>query len=467
VEIVLVLLFWGGAIYGLLRDTKILIYLYFLGMPFGTFAVVPVELTKGLTILPSVAAAALLIVKVLGSSRGVQYVVRAAGSVDRLGLLFGFLFVAGIVTAFSPILFSGKVDVIPMRFEPGGGEEPLVPTLQNLSQFLYLTLSAFSLLAFSRILKHDYWISLSFRAIYVAAVVVVITGWVEYFNSIFGFEELLSPLRNASYAINNVAEALGERRLAGLMPEASSYGSLSLAFLSFLLFCKSTFVQLGFGKAGLHILQGFLVISVWMSTSSSAYVGFAFLVMLILLQRAHVYMFKPRAGVAVSGYKDLFIFYGLLLLGVAYVVLQPSILDPMLAMIDKMVLNKAESSSYEERTYWTIVSWNALLDTFGVGVGLGGTRASNSLVMVFSNTGFVGGVLFYGMLVNFYLRKAFPEDAVGKNLLMSLKWAFLPPLFTSVLAGTSADIGLFPAFQLGLMAALPDRRGVCWSGKRG
>jgi hypothetical protein len=63
-----------------------------------------------------------------------------------------------------------------------------------------------------------------------------------------------------------------------------------------------------------------------------------------------------------------------------------------------MVLKKTESSSFDERSMWTIVSLRALIDTFGIGVGLGGTRASNSLVAVASNVGLVGVFLYIGII---------------------------------------------------------------------
>ena len=44
---------------------------------------------------------------------------------------------------------------------------------------------------------------------------------------------------------------------------------------------------------------------------------------------------------------------------------------------------------------WNHVSWNALLSTYGLGVGLGGTRTSNFAVSLVSSVGLLGATFYF------------------------------------------------------------------------
>jgi hypothetical protein len=128
--------------------------------------------------------------------------------------------------------------------------------------------------------------------------------------------------------------------------------------------------------------------------------------------------------------------------------------DAMIQMLDKMVFKKAETSSFEERNMWTAVSLEALVDTYGLGVGLGGTRASNSVVAVVSNVGIVGAIFYFGFILQSLFRRAAPEDVEGRVLISAMRYAFVPPFTVGLLIGTTADFGGFGAFRYGLLAAI-------------
>ena len=102
---------------------------------------------------------------------------------------------------------------------------------------------------------------------------------------------------------------------------------------------------------------------------------------------------------------------------------------------------------------WTAVSFNALIATWGLGVGMGGTRASNGLVAVFSNTGIAGGLLYYSFLIQTYLRRAAPGDQEAAVILTAVRFYMPPVLIMGILAGTSADFGVMNACIYALAAA--------------
>ena len=103
---------------------------------------------------------------------------------------------------------------------------------------------------------------------------------------------------------------------------------------------------------------------------------------------------------------------------------------------------------------WTAVSLQALWDTWGLGVGVGATRASNGVVAVFSNSGIAGGLFFYGFMLQTFLRRARPGAAVDAAMLNAVRF-YMPPVFiTGVLAGTSADFGIMNACIYAMAASI-------------
>jgi hypothetical protein len=62
-------------------------------------------------------------------------------------------------------------------------------------------------------------------------------------------------------------------------------------------------------------------------------------------------------------------------------------------------LSKASSASAQERGYWNAMSLQSLLDTGGLGVGLGSSRASGWAIAVVSQLGVLGAVFMVSLFV--------------------------------------------------------------------
>src|SRR5690606_20529052 len=116
---------------------------------------------------------------------------------------------------------------------------------------------------------------------------------------------------------------------------------------------------------------------------------------------------RAREGLVVEFWVILLGLTAIYLLALTF----PALFNPFLQLIDTIIFQKTESDSFEERSMWTAVSLAALVDTWGLGVGMGSTRASNGIVAVFSNSGVVGGLLYYGFMLQTFLRSAAPGDA--------------------------------------------------------
>ena len=438
------IIFWCLAVWGFFSRKPVLIYLFFATMPFAAFAVVPPQMTAGLTFTPTPIVAVLIIVRTLANPSGVDFTIGSVLSRRRTFLLFMFWMIAVFTTAFMPRLFAGRVDVIPMHVSELG-VQPLFPSTQNISQLTYLTISVLAVVAFSRLLSNNE-MRHAVKALFFGALLTVITGALDFASSYLPLEPLLEPFRTATYALITGAEVLGVQRAVGLTPEASTFGGLCIAFLSAVYFFRNSLPQTSLYYRSAPILMGLLVLFVWMSTSSAAYVSFgAFLLIATMEWIWHGTMVRHglrRRSLRAEFWVASAGFVALMIISLVH----PSLLDPIIDMVDTMVLRKSSSKSFEERSIWTVVSWKATLETYGLGVGMGGTRASSNLIAVISNVGFLGALFYYLFVLQTLLVKAPAADRSSQSMIGAMRWCIWPGLISSLLAGTTADFGLFNAF---------------------
>jgi hypothetical protein len=453
-----VAIFWALALLGLFGNRIFLIYLFFGCMPFAAFAVVPPQLTAGLTFTPTPIVALLIIGRyIVLSSKGLRFALSSLVSPRGLGLLGAFWLVAIVITMLMPHMFAGKILIAPMKMQLFEHTEYLRPTTQNISQLAYLSISILGVVAFSRLMIDEKQRQHALRALCIGAGIAIATGLIDltthYIPSI---KFLLEPFRTATYALMTEAKIEGGiRRVVGLTPEASTYGGLCVSLLTLLYFTRQAIADNFLRLKAVPVLCCLLVVMAYLSTSSAALAGLAVVGAFAgaewILRAA-----KTRRGTRAGRELELEFWAAFLVVGfvLLVVVLKPSLFDPVISLVDNMIFKKRSTSSFEERSLWTRVSWQAAVNTFGLGVGMGGTRASSQFVAVVSNTGFLGALLFYGFVLQTALRRAYPGDDMAKTLLSGVRWAILPIMTGSLLAGTSADFGLANAWLYGTAFAM-------------
>ena len=103
---------------------------------------------------------------------------------------------------------------------------------------------------------------------------------------------------------------------------------------------------------------------------------------------------------------------------------------------------------------WTAVSLNALVESYGFGVGIGGTHSSNRVVSMFSNAGVIGGLLYFAFFIQSLCRRAAPGDEEGRVLISAVRYSIVPPFLVGLLIGTSPNFGDIGAFRFGLLTAI-------------
>lgn len=462
-EAIPIAVFWCIALWALFkRREHALLYLFFASMPFGSFAAIPTMVTGGLTLTPTPIVALLLIGRRLISPGGPAQTLDAALKSSQLLALFLFWLVAAITTVFMPRFFAGIVEIVPVRSIGQADTALLSPTPQNLSQLVYVSISVLAIFTFSHMLRSDAMRRHATRALCLGGALTVFTGLLDLSSQYLPIGPALELFRTASYTLLTEVEILDTRRVVGLMPEASSYGTLALSFLATLYFFRRAMHAGPVRDRLVPVLMAALLLLTLLSTSSAAYLGLGFFAIVLAadwLWRASVSGRLPalRRGLVTEFWLGLWA--GLAL--VVVVLAAPKLLAPVQEMFDMMVLQKTASSSYEERSMWTQVSLHALSATYGLGVGLGSTRASNFAVALVSNAGLPAAALFaFFLLQNLVLRKPPHSDAQARALLSAIRWSCLPPLFTSLLIGTTPDFGLFSAFLYGFAVAATRPQGL-------
>jgi hypothetical protein len=418
--------------------------LLFVSLPFGSMTVIP----GSINILPYVALSPLVVVKVLLTTRNLTNLWDGLLNWRRLGFLTAFIVVGMIVTYSAPYLFHGA----PVMGLNTARLTPLGFSSGNITQPLYLTMSFLLCVALYMLMLVPNGPAMLATALLTGASMAVASGLLDMATA---GTTLLAPLRTASYAILEGAEVANNRRVIGFNTEASSFGALVLSFASILIF-MSPASWVG-GRA--HWLEKGLIAALLLmtvlSTSSSAYLGLIVLALMYLFRLA-LLLVTPRNGL--DRRQSALSVLGLVmavLIGCAYVVARPAILDGPIEVINNTLLEKSSSDSADERSSWNRVSLQGFMATGGYGVGVGSTRTSSWVVAVLSSTGVLGALMLLAFLVRGFLASLPRTNPVIRFSTVGARYAFLIVLIPAAVAGTLVDFGIFNAFFFAVMAASP------------
>lgn len=447
-------IFWLGAVTCIAIGPVAIIYLLFISIPFGAFAVVPPALSAGMTLTPAPMAGLLLIARVFLSYKAIDFMASIVVKPQRLTVLLLFWLVALVTTMFMPRLFARQVEVIPLKVDLISTAAFLEPTSQNISQLVYMTISVLTVCAFTFVLRERAARQHALRALCIGGAIMVVAGALDFASQYAPIGPLLEPFRTATYSLLTDAEILGSKRVVGLMPEASAFGGMTLTFLSAIYFFRRAMPQSYIRSGWVQAILVLLLVFIWLSTSSASYVGlFVFFVAAGMewLWRGTVIVRGSRLRRGMTA--ELLIVTAILVIVAIVTVVDTAIWTPLLTMLDETILQKNTTSSFEERSMWTATSWHAFLSSYGLGVGLGGTRASNSVVSMLSNVGLFGGMLYYGFVMLTLLHPLPPDDDEAAAVLHGARWAFIAPFATSVLGATTPDFGTFNAWLFAMALA--------------
>jgi hypothetical protein len=423
----------------------------FASLPFGATAIATLSAMGGSTLVLFTPLAALLVATTL-LRRSALNNLRTILADQWVATLVAFLVVYVVAGALMlPRLFEGQTTV----FVPGDNriiEVPLAPVSGNINQSCYFIVSGLCFFAFSvLLLKPGYFRVLKiamfgFAGLHAALCIVDLCGKLAGDGDVLGF------LRTAGYSMLSDVQAEGFWRIVGAYPEASTCAAATATAFAF----TFSYWRVA-GSRPAFVLTLILLALLLLSTSSTGYIVFAALAAVFL----GTLLFDATRGRLRS--RDIWILACATIAVIAALVaaiVTDHALEPIVQLFQGTIVNKASSASAAERFYWNYKSYMAFLDTGGLGVGLGSSRASSWAIAVLSQLGILGalvfGVLTWQILKPPYTRPPAPELLEIAATCRGLRAAAFATMVALVTSAGNADPGIM--FFTALAALIAGRK---------
>jgi hypothetical protein len=351
-----------------------------------------------------------------------------AGAIDRvpgirpLVLLF---VVAVLVTLLSPMIFDGL-----RVLASGGGDARLasgVLTKSNLAQIAYLLLSLCVVVYLARSP------SAGPEIVGTAAILATLLSlWA--WSGRYGVPYPTGVFDNSPAFIFIDTLAGGLPRVRGIFSEPAGLAGSCLITLAYSASRLGTVA--GPRRLGLVVTIMIAVFLGSISTSATFFVAGAVLAVLALAVGASRFLLRrgPLSGAAVT-------------VVCAAAIAALWVLPLISNFLGSVVEQKVGSSSYDDRSGADAYSYKLVVDTLGLGVGLGSNRASSFAASLLSTVGVVGTLLFV-VAVAVLLRETW-----GIRAVRPVAWALMALLVTKVISGPDlADSSGILWLSLGVLA---------------
>lgn len=349
-----------------------------------------------------------------------------------------------------PRLFTGQTTIFVASHQTRGVfETPLEPVSGNISQTGYLILGGLVFLAIAIAYQNEGRLADIRRGYFAWAGINSLLGVVDIVGKLSGFGDLLFPIRTATYGLLTDIGQGDFWRITGGQSEASAFGAISLACLAFTFtYWKKTESWLAF------FLSIILLVLLIFSTSSTAYVGLVIISIPLAFSILRSFLadrltYSQLLVVIVAG--------SMLAALMLLVIARPDFFLPFQRLLNDMVFNKLSSNSGELRMYWNYKSLQSFLDTGGLGVGMGSSRASSWPIAVLSQLGLIGAAMFAVLLAILVLptnrRHAAAGNPEDEAVISSVRASALASIVAATLIGGTADPGMIFFISLATVTA--------------
>lgn len=431
-----------------------IVYVFVASTLLGSAGAIILDFIGGTNIQPAHLLLGFLVFK-LSTSQAVTQRASEGLAIGRPGFWLLLTALYSLLSAYAmPRIFAGETFVFAVRAQ-SAYSIPLGPTTSNLTQTVYFigNLVCFYVLygyASDEANRRNLAKAGLFCCVLnlVFAVLDLATYWT-------GTTELLSFIRNATYALLNDSEIQGFKRIVGSFTEASSFGYATLGYFAF----ASTFWLYGFAPAFMLPLSLLLFLALMFSTSTTAYAGLVGLLAVMYFQTAIFALLR-------SPTKQMTIFLiaapVVLVLAFVGISLNDDSAKYVGNMLDSMLLNKLSTESGIERSSWNRQAFQNFLDTFGFGAGNGSVRASSFPVAVIASLGFIGTLAYGAFLLSvlFGNRARESSDLFENAVPHAAKSACIAWLIAATVSGALIDLGLpFFVFSALACARIGTRKG--------
>jgi hypothetical protein len=390
-----------------------------------------------------------------------------------LGSLVLFLVAAVISLWAAGVFFQGNVIVL-------NGSDQFQLTLaapfqfrrENVTQLCYLAVSVTLTIALgvrlSRVRSHDLAEMIDYAMIscIIFTDLLCLWHWLSHNTSFIAWPHDFF-FSNKSYAPREDQVMLDEVRLSGPFSEPSS---LAAAYGGFLFYSLQRFRIDGSVTSMLLVLSNILVLFLTKSSTGLLLIGLFVVVVLAkpIVQALTGSLRSPR--ITPAGLTAIGLAFAATLAMSWYVVAHKEFVSNL---FDALIFKKQESSSYRERSGSNLMALQILIDTGGIGIGIGSHKPSSFLLTVLSNTG-IAGTLMLALFL--YQIMKLPRNSVAgqhktERLIGSpLQWSILGTLATLAISGPNlSNASLWTCFGLefALLGSLAtDRRRLNGSQQR-
>lgn len=294
-----------------------------------------------------------------------------------------------------PRLFTDVTEVYSLaRTNSGRGNVlstvPLSPSSGNITQPFYFLGNLAGFLSILVLTQSRKSLDMVVAGLQGLVIVHTLGGAIDFVSKYGVGFDLLEFLRTAKYALLIDVDVLSFKRVVGLYPEASSFAYASIAYTA-LMFGFWRILAIPFSK----ILFFSALACLAVSTSSTAY--FCIIVLAAFYAIATI---KQSINGYVEALSIILMLWILLIAAMilAFIIFEPKLLEPYQDLIQRMVFNKADSESARQRFSWNMQAMTNLLQTYGMGAGLGSLRSSSWIVTLLAELGLIGA-LSYGAFV--------------------------------------------------------------------
>lgn len=419
----------------------------------GSAAIVMTAL-GGSAISPAHLALAFLIARILLPGSG-EYS-QIAPAVSANGFLVAYGLYGAMTAIVLPRLFAWKIYVAPLRPVTISGlfdTVPLVFTTQNITSAVYLVGTVLAGVCATIVARKPD----SSRKV---VSTFCLMGWVHVGFGVLGIVltnlglgDVLNVFRNGS-AAQLEQSYNGMVRMTGIFPEPSYYAAYAFALFVFTFECWIRDVRPRMTGPTALILLAALIFS----TSGSAYLSLAvysaLMVARLLLMRQQL---SPRKALVV-----LAIMLVGLIAALGMVMLVPALATQLGDMFSHMTMDKADSESGRQRSFWAMQGWHAFVASYGLGIGAGSFRSSSLFMAALGSMGVIGIVtlvchifnVFKPLRASTYSNPRDERSAAGA----AASWTVVSMLIPASISAASPDPGVMFAIVGGLALEWRRRR---------
>lgn len=371
------------------------------------------------------------------------------GKIRPVWILVFLMLYAVIGAWLFPRLFSGQTSVfVQSKSRSGVVEASLGPVSANISQTGYFILGGLTAIAICIMLLRSNKMEQIRLGFFLWCLLHAGMGLLDFLGKLAGAGDVLSITRTANYAMLTEHVEAGFSRIAGAYSEASAFGGVSLACLAFCyVYWRKTKSRMALG------LSLIVLILLILSTSSTAYVGLVLLCIPVAFSIARSLL----NGHVIAAEMLIISLLSILACTILAIALyDEKFLDPVARLIDSTIINKSNTASGQERTYWNVKSVQSFFDTSGLGIGFGSSRASSWPIAVMSQLGVVGSLTMVTLVVVVVRglgRLAVYVDPETNAVVSSVRAAALAGMVAGSLASGTADPGMVFFIALAVITA--------------